>query len=643
MRQKFYCMSFFIILFICLLGQPFKMAYASGKGDTEESPVLQFPVMSDIHIGEKYQKDRFIKALSDFRILAPNYQAIAMVGDITNHGWEQEYDDFNNILNSNIIPSAEKIITMGNHEYFEGVFSNRDWDPEFYMNRFVSKTRLPEEGTKIYYDKWIQGYHFITLGGEGFPSSDDHDHANVTDEQYDWLEKTLSEDSDPAKPIFVFLHQAIDNTVYGSDDWGGGFNNNRLQEILSQYPQVILFSGHSHYLLNHPRTVYQNGFTMANAGSVAYTYSDSGSHLNSQGLLVNVFLDKVEIKARDFTTNTWVRTFTVQLPFKQTYYDKNNPFFFKGASTKVEKNVTGDTVTLSWDAAFDDSQVDKYIIKNNGKVLYTKYMNFWDNKSQESNIYATLTNLSPDTVYNLSIIAVDAWNKESINSLTVSFKTSKLSGWKIEEGKWRFYKNNTKVTGWQEIEGKWYLFHSDTSMITGWYTNGAKKYYLNENGAMQIGWKKLNDEYYYFGSDGDLKIGWLQLGDKWYFLDNNGAMKTGWLQVGGKWYYLDDNGEMKNGWLKVSNKWYYLDGDGEMKTGWISLNGKWYYLLESGEMKIGWLLSGNKWYYLQSSGEMLTGWLYDKGKWYYLNANGSMAQNTIIQGYVIGSEGVWRN
>ena len=59
-------------------------------------------------------------------------------------------------------------------------------------------------------------------------------------------------------------------------------------------------------------------------------------------------------------------------------------------------------------------------------------------------------------------------------------------------------------------------------------------------------------------------------------------------------------------------------------------------------MQTGWVEDNYKWYYLNNSGVMQTGWLKDiDGRWYYLYENGSMATNTVIDGYVIGSNGAW--
>jgi glucan-binding YG repeat protein len=585
--------------------------------------LLQFPVLSDIHIGNKPQEESFKRALTDFQRIAPNYNAIVLVGDLTNIGAEQEYDDFNRILDSSLTPGVEKVITIGNHEYFEGLYSQGGLDTEYYMKRFVDKTGRPGVDSKVYYDKWINDYHFITMGSEGFTGPGDDDYALISEEQYSWLETTLAVNADPAKPIFVFLHQAIDDTVYGSEQWGAGFTDTRLKDILKQYPQVILFSGHSHYLINHPRAIYQDGFTMVNTGSVAYGYTELGFPGTSQGLLVNVYSDRVEIKAREFTNHTQIQTFTVKTPYEQTYVDKQRPFFKQGSAINVDENQDGEKVTISWDAAIDNTLVDKYLIKLNGKVIDTAYVNFWGNGTPER-VSFELKNLTPDTEYNLAISAKDAWNNVSLSSLRTSFKTSKLNGWKEEGDKWFHYENGHKSTGWKSINGLWYLFYQDGVMYTGWYSNGIYTYYLNVSGEMQVGWKEIDGNKYFFGPDGDLKKGWFQDSNTWFYSDSQGINKVGWILDEGKWYYLKSTG-MVTGWQKLENNtWYFFNRSGAMQTGWIYTGWNWYYLDGSGAMKTGWILSGNKWYYLVSSGEMKTGWLYENGTWYYLKGDGSM-------------------
>jgi glucan-binding YG repeat protein len=95
---------------------------------------------------------------------------------------------------------------------------------------------------------------------------------------------------------------------------------------------------------------------------------------------------------------------------------------------------------------------------------------------------------------------------------------------------------------------------------------------------------------------------------------------NGWIHSAGTWYYYDQ-GKMKKGWIKDGGKWYFLGTNGGMITGWLTWNGDRYYLDQSGAMDTGWVLLG--------------------GKWYFFYPDGSMAKNTKIQGYVVGSDGVW--
>ncbi len=117
---------------------------------------------------------------------------------------------------------------------------------------------------------------------------------------------------------------------------------------------------------------------------------------------------------------------------------------------------------------------------------------------------------------------------------------------------------------------------------------------------------------------------------------------AGWVKSGSSWYYYDPvSGKIATGWLKLGSAWYYLNGNGVMQTGWELVTGKWYYFADSGAMKVGWLKSGTSWYYLGADGAMQTGWLSLGGKWYYLYSDGRMAASTTINGYHLGSNGVW--
>ena len=126
-------------------------------------------------------------------------------------------------------------------------------------------------------------------------------------------------------------------------------------------------------------------------------------------------------------------------------------------------------------------------------------------------------------------------------------------------------------------------------------------------------------------------------------IDKEESTLQGWIKnFDNTWSFYKEDSTKAIGWLKDKNSWYYLNNEGIMQTGWVKDNYKWYYLNNSGVMQTGWLNLEGDWYYLNNSGDMKTGWLKDTdGRWYYLYENGSMAKNTVIDGYVLGSNGAW--
>jgi glucan-binding YG repeat protein/predicted MPP superfamily phosphohydrolase len=562
------------------------------KAAEVEQPNLQMSVLSDIHINKSKASDKFEKALMDLKTIAPGYDTIAIVGDMTEAGFEVEYQKYRNILETFKNPGAEEFATMGNHEYFEPTYDkSSNITDEMLQNRFV---QYHDGIGNLYYDKWIKGYHFISLSGElsyktlmSWPLAQTNpginDAAYISEMQYKWLEQTLRVNNDPNKPIFVFLHQPIKNTVYGSMRWHAGFDDQtRLLALLKKYPQAILFSGHSHYLLNHPKSIYQDGFTMVNTSSVEYTWYEGGAVPTlSQGFIVNVYNDRVEFKAREFSNGTWIGTTTIPIPFKETVKETNKPYFNGNSNLNISQ-IDSNSVTFSWEQGRDDTIIDRYLIKDSGHTLQNIWSHYWDPSERVS---TTISNLIPGTNYSLDIYAEDAWDNISIKPVKVNFTTT------------------SNVKGWYNQNKTWYYFDNNKVKKTGWLLYNKDWYYLDQSGAMQTGWVLVNGKFYFFNKDGIMKTGWQKDGTKWFYLEKNGTMKTGWLKDGAKWFYLEKNGAMKTGWLSTGNQWYFLDNSGVMATGWLP--------------------QSNLWYYLKPDGTMVTNSYFIGGKWHYFNFNGT--------------------
>lgn len=261
-------------------------------------PALSFQVISDTHIRNTSSTDIYNQhltvALKDLNQINPNSSALIVNGDITDGGSSTQYDQLNSILQS--VNHAKTYFVMGNHD----IFNYSDYNTA--KNMFLTKTGMPGN----YYDYWINGYHFIVLGSDAIAG----DKAVISTTQLNWFQQTLNANASPNKPIFVFVHQPLSNTVSGSNAMQDQQQDQQLKSILTQFPQVVLFTGHTHSVFTESTEFYNQQYcNMANVPSTAYlwydpTYTRPGN--GSQGLCVDVYTNKVVIKGREFTRQEWL-------------------------------------------------------------------------------------------------------------------------------------------------------------------------------------------------------------------------------------------------------------------------------------------------------------------------------------------------
>lgn len=260
---------------------------------SEDDLILVVPVISDVHIGGAGADIKFQETLRDYKDIYGTYDALAIVGDVVDTCKRINYENFKNILNEGIAEGSDRIIAMGNHEYYLENLSKEEHE-----ERFMEELGLEN----LYYDKWIKGYHFIVLAPEHEES------AKPSEKQLLWFERKLKEAKD-SRPIFVFLHQPFKDTVFGSETGCNIENNEELYDIMKKYPQIIFFSGHSHYDLNNEKTIAHKEFTMINTSSIYYvmSYNDSNEPIyKTQGLVIEVYKSKVIIRRREVLTKQWI-------------------------------------------------------------------------------------------------------------------------------------------------------------------------------------------------------------------------------------------------------------------------------------------------------------------------------------------------
>lgn len=268
-------------------------------------------IMSDIHITlntAHTHNQNFAHMLSDVASLNKDALGIFVVGDMADTGNEQEYKNMVELYTAaGDVPPI--FLAVGNHD-----LSSLPFDQANAL--FLKYATLPDGShpTDTSYDFWLGGYHFIFLGTDhaaGVHSS--FERATMT-----WLEEKINENRDPARPVFLFLHQSLSNTVSGSlpgEGWSGVNNENMLRKALEDYPEVMLFNGHSHWTMDSVGNMFEGDEKLPcrifNCASVAYLWSGyrivSGEHLNgSQGYMVKLYDGKLYVLGRDFAKGEWI-------------------------------------------------------------------------------------------------------------------------------------------------------------------------------------------------------------------------------------------------------------------------------------------------------------------------------------------------
>lgn len=270
---------------------------------------LSFVVLSDIHGNTK----KFKSAIDDLYRINSNIDVLVLNGDSVDQGIDEQYDNIKSALykSSKKLPNII-IKNMGNHEYYD--YSCKKDTEENVTERLKRYMEFSGE-EKIYHDSWIKGYHFISLGSDNNGIDKvNYTRGCISNEQIEWLKEIIGENYEEGRPIFVFLHQPIDMNFFGLNDTGVD-KNDEIKDILLQYPEVILFTSHTHKTPNDVEDK-ANQLIEVNTGSVnsnciADESSEEGFKEDksySNGVYVEVTDKNVTIRVRDFVDEEWIYT-----------------------------------------------------------------------------------------------------------------------------------------------------------------------------------------------------------------------------------------------------------------------------------------------------------------------------------------------
>jgi len=404
-------------------------------------PILRFSVASDVHIHDSNSGQEEARLAQMFKI-AYDYaensdvygklDAAIIAGDHVDKGTLSSMKKFRSIWDRNIRDDTKTLIALGNHEFYT--------EPATVYDRYEEA-----HGTTVNEHVVINGFHFIKLSptGSGW---------NFDATAQRWLKNELkaAAEDDPSgkKPIFVIQHQHIQNTVYGSSfGWGVP----ELTSILAQYPQVIDFSGHSHYPIQNPLSIWQGAFTCVGTGTLSYlgfqingltqpsgvdlyvqggapytgawTTSYDGKRDSAQFLIVEV--DKngaVVIIAYDMLAMKEIRRYYIKTPSDPSTFEYTDariaaskaPAFAPNTEI-VTESVRYNTASVSFPQASGDDIVESYRIEiqKNGKVTGEVYLtSCYFYTPMPERMVATLNGLEAETEYEVLIYPVNVYGKE---------------------------------------------------------------------------------------------------------------------------------------------------------------------------------------------------------------------------------------
>lgn len=392
------------------------------------TPVVRFAVCSDVHLNGKEntpEQERFEKLFDvSYRYAESqsykNLDAVCVCGDMTDNGYDYQYDLFNSIIDSKIKDGTQMLVCMGNHEFI----AYRDNDASQGTRMFEKKVNKDPNRDVV-----INGYHFVV-------SSYDED-GNSFDTNKTWLNDTLkSACKDNDKPVFVFNHPAPFATIYGSINWG----DVTIPTVLSKYKQVIDFSGHSHYPVNDPRSIWQGNYTAFGCGTLSYYETEldciAGNFPYDYSKAAQFYIveaDKdgnVRVKSYDLITDTFfgLEYYLTDLKKGNRDYSYNKMKRIDKApdvskmSASVSKNEEGETL-VTFTGASDKFVVESYKVSatKNGLPFFSdnfsgKYMYLF-----EKDEYTVNLGVLESGRYNVQVVALNAYAKTS-SPFTYSFE-----------------------------------------------------------------------------------------------------------------------------------------------------------------------------------------------------------------------------
>lgn len=275
---------------------------------------MHFFMIGDVHMpaDDAQAAARLRSALADMNAADPS-AGLVVLGDYSLSGRPEEMETFFSILNENA--PQHTFVVLGNHDV-RGPDSS-DWNRSegkvsaFWpgaRERYLRLSRPYRTGDGLYFCYDGEDCRLIFLNTENGLK----DAACLTGRQLTWLREKLAEGAGAGRHLFVFVHQALNDTHWHANLYGGfGEQDAAVKEILRDYPQTVFVCGHIH-----------NGFGVAEAVDRAYgtqvevpsfSCPENGLERAGAGYLAETSPREIRLRARDFLNGEWMPQYDVRL------------------------------------------------------------------------------------------------------------------------------------------------------------------------------------------------------------------------------------------------------------------------------------------------------------------------------------------
>ena len=395
--NKFKKMLSFCLAAVMCLG----MAPLSVSAAEEDSPafneneiVFTFANLSDTHIGYGNNDEILRNTLATIQEFAPNgIDAVLFNGDQTQDGTKEQAQLFASILKEAFdVTKVPMIVTHGNHDvYWSGCMTRAEFVDAYGSDLYL----FDQDMTSIYKGNRhveVNGYHFISVDIQTFMPN----YNTLSSDTETWLKNTLDRivGQNPNAYVFVSCHSPAKDTVYGSmsddvKDTGNWGASAQLDSVLKEYPQVILFAGHTHYGINLETNINQSTYTQINSGSASDIEFDMTNVENrrsfSQGMIVdvdkdnNIRITRIDIAKKMVIKQPWyidaykADGSSLTRYSKETRLANNRTPQFPAGIEVIE--VSGTELRIDFKAAMDDDMVFYYeieVLNENGAKIASK-------------------------------------------------------------------------------------------------------------------------------------------------------------------------------------------------------------------------------------------------------------------------------